>query len=170
MYGGVALFDALSALEEGLLVMVVTQIWSHNRASCASADPLEVKEMIIGGTRILCETTVAQNPEAFGSLLKSIIALVDDSTTGSHEDIEGFDEEGDPREFDSAYSKLAYAVVVDVNPTEEIPSGPQYFATTLCALSRSRPRSYGPLVQSTLDDKEGIFLQSLLTKFGLTIE
>jgi hypothetical protein len=103
-------------------------------------------------------------------LLESIIALVDDSTTGSHEDIEEFDEEGDPREFDSAYSKLAYAVVVDVNPTEDIPSGPQYFATSLCALSRSRPRSYGPLVQSTLDDKEGIVLQSLLTKFGLTIE
>ena len=56
IHGGVALSDALGALEKGLVNMVILQVWSLNRASCATADPLEIKEMIIGGTRILCET------------------------------------------------------------------------------------------------------------------
>lgn len=170
IHGGVALSDALGALEKGLVNMVILQVWSLNRASCATADPLEIKEMIIGGTRILCETADCQNPQTFGSLIKSIVVLLDDSVAEVHEDLEGLNEEADSREFDSAYSKLAYAGVTDIDPTEDIPSGPVYFATALSALARSRPGSIGPLMQSSLEAKEIAVLQSLLSKCGLTIE
>jgi exportin-2 (importin alpha re-exporter) len=170
VYGGMALHDALSPLEKGLVSMVILQIWTPNRLSCAAADPQDIKEMIIGATRILCETAVNQDPVAFGSLLKSVIALLDDSAGAVHDDIECFDEEADSREFDSAYSKLAYAGVTDVNPTQAILSGPVYFATTLSSFSRSRPGTVGPLMRSSLDDKEVTVLQALLTKNGLTIE
>lgn len=170
VYGGVALHDALSLLEKGLVNMVILQIWTHNRSSCATADPQEIKEMVIGATRILCETAVNQDPVAFGSLLKSVIVLLDDTVTAVHDDFEFVDEEADAREFDSAYSKLAYAGVTDVNPTQSIISGPVYFATTLCSFSRSRPGTVGPLMASSLDDKEATTLQALLTKNGLNIE
>ena len=78
--------------------------------------------MIIGGTRILCETADCQNPQTFGSLIKSIVVLLDDSVADAHEDLEGLNEEADSREFDSAYSKLAYAGVTDIDPTEDIPA------------------------------------------------
>ena len=170
LYSGDALVKALSALEEGLVNMVIIQIWTHNRDSCATADPLDIKEMVIGGTRILCETSVSTDPTVFGSLLKSLIVLLDDSVGGVHEDTEGLDDEADSREFDSAYSKLAYAGVTDVDPTEEIPSGPIYFAQALSALSRTRPGTVGQVVRTALDVKEQGVLQALLTKCGLTIE
>lgn len=170
VYGGVALHDALSLLEKGLVSMVILQIWTPNRASCATADPQDIKEMIIGATRILCETAVNQDPVAFGSLLKSVLMLLDDSAGAVHEDVECFDEEADSREFDSAYSKLAYAGVTDVNPTQAILSGPVYFATALSTFSRTRPGTVGPLMRSSLDDKEVAVLQALLSKNGLNIE
>ena len=170
VYSGEAAHQALSELEPGLPNMVISQIWSINRDSCATADPLEVKEMVIGGVRILCETKVSQDSTVFGSLLKSLVVLLDDSVGGTHEDTEGLDEEANNREFDSAYSKLAYATVTDVDPTVDIPSGPAYFAQTLSAFSRTRPGFVGQIVRTALDEKEVLVLQSLLTKCGLSIE
>lgn len=170
LFGGAALNDALNLLSKDLVNMVVLQIWTFNRSSCSTADPQDVKEMIVGGTRILCETSVRQDPQAFGSLMKSIVVLLDSSVAAVHEDIEGLDEEADSREFDTAYSRLAYAAVDDVDVTESIPSGPLYFASALSNLSRSQPGTIGSLVRSSLDDKEVAVLQALLSKGGFTIE
>lgn len=170
VYGGDALYKALSALEDGLVKMVILQIWEINRNSCTTADPNEVKEMIIGGTKILCETIINQDPIVYGSLLKSIMILLDDTIGTGHEDTEGLDDETDNREFDTAYSKLAYATIIDANPTEEILSGPVYFAQRISAFSRTRPGFLGQLIPSVLDSKEVVLLQSLLSKNGLSIE
>ena len=170
LYGGDALYKALSTLEDGLVKMIILQIWEINRLNCATADPQEIKEMIIGGTKILCESEINQIPIVFGSLLKSIIVLLDDSIGAGHEDTEGLDEEADSREFDSAYSKLAYAGVTDVDPTDDIPSGPAYFAQTMSAFSRTRPGFLAQLVPTALNGTEIVVFQALLSKNGLTIE
>jgi exportin-2 (importin alpha re-exporter) len=171
VHGGAALQDSLGALDPGLVKMVVMQVWSFNRASCASAEALEVKQMVVGGTKVLCETAIANDPDAFCSLLKSVLALLAGAGAKNTEEIESFlDEDPDSREFDSTYSKLAYAQVVDVDPTASIPSGPVFFVTSLAALTRSRPGSYGPAIRNALDEKEAQALQALLAQSGHTIE
>jgi hypothetical protein len=124
--------------------------------------------MMIGGTRILCETAVAQDPEIFSSLLKSILALYSDEKLVKVEETDlGDDIEN--REFDSAYSKLSYGSVTEIDPTAEISSGSQYFITTLCSLSRTQA-GYAQLIRSAVDANEGVVLQSLMSKFGQKME
>ena len=172
-YGGAATHEALAAIDGGLLKMIIMQVWTHNRASCAAADPHEVKHMIVGATRLLCESPVAQDPESFSTLVKSAVSLVqgERSDRPGTEDLETFlDEEADAREFDSSYSKLAFALVEDVDATAEIPSAPKYLVTSLSSLSRTRPGSYGPLVRAALDESEAKTLQDLFSQTGVTIE
>jgi exportin-2 (importin alpha re-exporter) len=174
VYGGRALVEAFDGLEKGLIGMIILQVWSVNRANCVSADKVEVKQMIVGGTRLLCETSVAQNPETFSSLLKSILALlgagVEKGGAGADFSEEFLDEEADAREFDSTYSKLAYAQVADVDPTAEIPSVAGYFGSALGALARSAaPGQYTSLIASALDEGEKVVLQGALAQAGVSL-
>ena len=173
VYGGASAHEALAAIDSGLLKMVVLQVWTHNRSSCAAADPLEVKQMTVGATRLLCESPIAQDPEAWKSLLKSTVCLVqgENHDRERHEELDGFlDEEADAREFDSAYSKLAFSLVEDMDPTKAIPSAPVYLATSLAGLCRGRPGTYVQLVRESLDEKEGAVLQEALQKAGVSME
>ena len=126
--------------------------------------------MTVGAARLLCETPLGQDPEAFAALLRSAVALLQgDRASGSggggHDELESFlDEEADAREFDSTYSKLAFALVEDVDATKDIPSAPAYFAVALAGLSRSRPGQYLSLVQASLDAAEAQALQEVLAK------
>jgi len=136
---------------------------------------VEVKQMTVGAARLLCETPLGQDPEAFAALLRSAVALLQgDRASGSgggHDELESFlDEEADAREFDSTYSKLAFALVEDVDATKDIPSAPAYFAVALAGLSRSRPGQYLSLVQASLDATEAQALQEVLAKAGVAIE
>jgi len=141
---------------------------------------VEVKQMTVGAARLLCETPLGQDPEAFAALLRSAVALLQgDRASGSggggggggHDELESFlDEEADAREFDSTYSKLAFALVEDVDATKDIPSAPAYFAVALAGLSRSRPGQYLSLVQASLDAAEAQALQEVLAKAGVAIE
>lgn len=130
--------------------------------------------MTVGATRLLCESPLGQDPEAFAALLKSAVALLQGgggAGRGGHEELENFlDEEADAREFDSTYSKLAFALVEDVDATKDIPSAPAYLAAALAGLSRARPGQYRPLLQVSLDAAEAQVLQEVLTKAGVTIE
>ena len=131
--------------------------------------------MTVGAARLLCETPLGQDPEAFAALLRSAVALLQgDRASGSgggHDELESFlDEEADAREFDSTYSKLAFALVEDVDATKDIPSAPAYFAVALAGLSRSRPGQYLSLVQASLDATEAQALQEVLAKAGVAIE
>ncbi len=170
VHGAQLLHDSLEALTQGLVGMIISNVWSVNRANCAGNDKLEVKQMIIGGCKLLTESSVTQKPEVWGSLFKSILSLVDagaEKTTqaaGEGED----DEEG--KDFDSTYSKLAYASVVTVDPNEAITCAPaSHFAVSLSKFTAAHPGQYVPIIQSVLDQREAAALQALLHQNGVNI-
>jgi exportin-2 (importin alpha re-exporter) len=170
VYGGAVLEQAFDGIEKGLINMIILQVWSVNRANCASADKPEVKLMIVGATRILCETSIAKNPDAFGSLLKSIVALLSAGAGKGGDFNEDFlDEEADAREFDSTYSKLAYAHVPDTDPAAEIPSAAAYFASALSSLSRAAAGQYTGIIATALDEQEKGVLQSVVSQAGVSL-
>lgn len=169
MHGAQLVHDTLEALTPGLVGMLVCNVWSANRANCAGSDRLEIKQMIIGGCRLLTDSPINQKPEVWGSLFKSVLALVDagadkGAAGGDHEDDIG--DEG--RDFDSAYSKLAYASVVAADPSESVTQSPAaYFATTVAQFTRSNPGKYTPTIQAVLDQREAAALQALLQQNGV---
>lgn len=167
VHGAKLLFDTLESMTQGLTGMIILNVWSHNRSACAGSDTLELKQLVVGATKLLTESPITQKPDVWGSLFKSTLALVDAGAEKSSDysgglgDEDGVDDEA--REFDSAYSKLAFASVVTEDPLASITVSPAaYFVSTISTFTRTAPGQYSPVIQSALDAREAAALQALL--------
>jgi exportin-2 (importin alpha re-exporter) len=171
-FGGQKLYDVITGIDASLINTLITQVWSPNNSLCASSDLLEVNHMIVGGTNLLCNTPVNTHPELWGSLLVNIMTLID--VEGVEDD--GLDdilllgdEEAEEREFDSTYSRLAFAVVPDAELQNEVESPYSLFCTTLSTLCKGSPGSYAPVVQGVLTPRLVQILQQKMQESGQTI-
>ena len=179
VYGPHVMCSTLETITPGLVGMIVMNIWSFNRAKCATSDDVDATQMVVGATRLLVESTVVtQKPEIWGSLLKSVVVLVDQSpskgnlSSSAADDILLGDEdgagEGGP-EFDSAYSKLAYAYIPQVDPCADVSAqnAPLYFGKHLGAfLHSSSGAQYASLIPQLVDSAETTVLYNLIQQSG----
>eukprot|EP01038_Epipyxis_sp_PR26KG_P004977 gene4977-6960_t len=172
--GGQIVRDTLETITPGLVSMIVLNIWSVNRSQLASSDSAEVKQMIVGATRLLIESNSLSN-EVWISLLQSILSLIEAEGNNSKGSIahildEVIDlDEDENRDFDNAYSKLAHAGITYADPTSNIPSGGAYFATSLSSFCAARPGQYISLIQANLAPNEKEILQTILQSNGVGI-
>jgi hypothetical protein len=179
VHGATAWYQVMEASTPGLVGMLVLNIFVPNRAAIAASDPYEAKHYILGMSRLLLETPVAQNPEQFSSLLKTIMSLMEVDVairtvvTGIENDGEddGKDEEAvDTKEFDSVYSKLAFATVSPLDAASVVAAkqggvvisdAPAHFIKSLGAFCQARPGQYVAAIQAALDAKDMNVLQCL---------
>lgn len=171
-YGGQKLYDVISGIDANLINTLITQVWTPNSSLCAGADLLEIKHMIVGGTYLLCNTPVNTHPELWGSLLLCIMTLIDVDGVK----VDGFDdllllidEEAEEREFDSTYSRLAFAVVPDAELQNEIQSPNGLFCASLSTVCKSSPGSYLGVIQGVLTPRLTQILQQKMQESGQTI-
>lgn len=158
----------------GLINTLITEVWSHNSAACVSSDKVDIKHIIIGGTKILCQSNVKQNSIAWGSLIKSIVTLLDVDFNKVGLDLDdnnswGLDDEAADREFDSAYSKLAYAQISDPDGTLHINSASGYFTSSLGELCKQHPGNFIGIIQQSLEHHQLQLLQGLCQQNGVVI-
>lgn len=165
------LVDQLENITNGLITMIVLNVLAPNRENCCSADKMDVRQLLIGGTRLLLQSAVTTKPEVWSSLLKTVVVLADVAQTGGGSTLlsEGFlpmddDEVEGGRDFDSTYSKLAYASVPADDPSVSIVSPQGFFATSLSQFCAAHPGQYVPVIQAALDSKEAVVLQKLLVE------
>ena len=179
VYGPQLLCDTLETITPGLVGNLIMNIWSVNSDKLAAADDMEVVQSIVGATRLLTEAPVVYGrPEVWGSLLRSTWVMLDKSSgsggDGKAEDLllGGGDEEGalggEQFEFDSAYSKLAYATIPSVDPCADIniTAAPGYFAKGFSAFVQTKGAQYMQLVPECLGVNNAAALQSLLQQKG----
>lgn len=172
--GATVLFDRLEKMQPGLLVNLIVQVWSPNADFVAAADILEVNQMIVGGTRLLCESNISRDQIAFMVLLKCILKLVgqhgstDSATEGLLESLLE-DDVAEAREFDSKYSRLAFSQIPDPSSSAEVKQSHSFFAATLSNLCRTNPGSYSGAMKTGLDKNEMEILQTAVTSSGQVI-
>jgi hypothetical protein len=167
IHGAQTLFEQLDAITQGLIYMLVMNVWSENRDHWNMAE-VELKQVLVGGSKILCETPITTNADAWKSLFASLYVL---SIQAPAKKIELTTEEelAEDRAFDSAYSKLSFAYVPTVDPCANIPVGQLYFATQVAQFTASRPGQYSNLIPQALSPEAGNEFRALLHKNGLTI-
>lgn len=158
----------------GLLHTIIVEVWAPNSIACATNDKPEVRHVIIGGTNILCQTDIKQNPITWGSLLKSIVILLDSEGNKVGLDLDdnnswGLDEDAADREFDNSYSKLAYAQASDPDLAPDIVSAPNYLAMTLCDVCRRLPGHFPSIIQQSLDHQQLQILQGVCQQEGVSL-
>lgn len=171
MYSSQTLFDTFEGISKGLISMVVLRIWEPNRDSLSTAlTTLEVKHMVLGGTKLLLESPACQSPEVFPSLLKSLVTLLDPSRVLKIKVGDDFLEDENSREFDTAYCKLAHAALTMADPVDlQVPSTAVYFAKSLASFCEARHGQYMAVIQNCLTTEEATVLQSMLQQAGVRL-
>ena len=171
-------YRTVEAIEAGLLRTLVTKVWAQHGGHCAGGERAEVGRMLVGATKLLTATDAANQADVWGAALKFALALM--SAARQQEallsrDLLVADEDAaaaEAREFDSTYSRLAYAQFPDlaegVAGGVDVASAPQFFASSLEALCRSRPGQYGPVLAQVLDAAEADVLKSALAACGIS--
>lgn len=173
-HGAQRVYEALEQVQVGLVTALISHILPPNCANCATADPLEVQQMVVGATKLLCDTPVSTNPEVWGRLLKSIAVLLGAESSealqqDTGEEVLGMLDEGGEREFDSTYSRLAYAQVPEPPPSPEVADSTAYFTRSLAALFARQPGQYQPVLLAALTPAEQASLQAASAKSGVRL-
>lgn len=171
VYGGAALCEWLGRLDAGLLPELVNHVWGPNSAQCCQLDEIEIKQMVVGATKLLCDSLVVSVPDTWIRCLKYVLPLLDAKGAQKVELDENFlmDDEAEDREFDTKYSKLVHAQTPDVPASTEVAQARQFFAFSLSNLCRNSPGQYLALINQGLTPEETLFLQNILQQAGVAL-
>lgn len=171
--GPTQIYQHLEGVQAGMMTMIVQQIWLPNAEYFAEAEAVVVAQLIIGGTKLLCETPIVEDSATWGALATCILHLVgsNPSSRGNISEFSLFDEENEAREFDSAYSKLAYAQTEEKNEIEKVDfaSARTLFANAVATLSGQLPGRYGAVV-GTLSTPCQNAMTQVLQDTGLSLK
>jgi exportin-2 (importin alpha re-exporter) len=182
VHGGVSLYETLEGFSQGLTQMLVTQVIAANAAQCAGMDKSSLARLVAGGSILLTETPVADNPLAWVSLLGSVLlwvsshlALAGISAGGAAAqareallvESEMEDEEAAAKDFDSTYSKLAYVQIPEPAIGVENANAASTFVGKLTQLFASRSVNvYGDATKQSLAPASRKTLQEVLQLCG----
>jgi len=168
VWGGAHLMNSLEGAQAGLTSMIITKVWAFNLEQCKAASKGEMKDMILGGTRLLCESGIKDLGVEWLCLVKNILFL----TRAVGEAGGGGGEEEEEEEVvvagDAAFSRLAYAQVGEEDEGGRVDVGVA-FAQGLAGLCTSRPGQYGGALQGGLDEIEKASLGELCVRAGVAL-
>ena len=172
VYGSNALYNILDKMDPGLLVELITNVWTHNRLACTHLEMIEIQELVVGATKMLCDSPITTSqPLVWCEILKSLLPLLEAKGLQmiDLDDTFFIDEEAEDREFDTKYSKLVYAQVPDNIPTVEVAQFKSFFATSLSNLCAMRPGQYLSIIQQGMTPDEQNTLQVMLQQHGVSL-
>ena len=166
-YGATVAVDVLEKISTGVVKNLILQVWAPHSASIASGDDIELKETLLGGTKLLCESPLSQDAEVFGHLLKALVQIA--NARGVHHIDVDLGDDIEERGFDTAYSKLAFCQVPDIEHDKVTQQASSFFISSLSNLCQRHPGRYVAIINSSLDRSETAFLASAFNTAGLSI-
>jgi exportin-2 (importin alpha re-exporter) len=170
-YSPTTLYMLFERIDPGLLPELINHVWIPNKDACTLLDSIEIQEMLVGATKLLCDSPISQSPDLWISVLKATLPLLEAKGMQKIDlDDDFLDDEADQsREFDTKFSKLLYAQTPDPLVPIEVVQSKQFFATSLGSLCRSRPGQYTPLIQKALLTEEAVAFSNFLQSCGVVL-
>lgn len=175
-HGAAYIFNVLESLQENMTTMVITDIWAPTTEIISHADPLEFNQIILGGLQFLGDTPISNDSRTWMELFKILLHLLASSSSSARKpslDLTHLlDDDSESREFDSTYSKLAYAQIIEmIDPILE--GGPEQmrakFGEKLSQLCKASPGKYSNLMRSQLSNEQQQMLQEIIAETGCEI-
>jgi len=174
-YGSQAYLDQLNAIQPGLGLMLLTQVWLPRLQSDLPVR-VEAKTQIVGLTKILCETPAlladANTQQIWAQALAGAIAIVTNPNAHIGTAFSA-DDDADEAEigYDATFSRLHFATRPAVDPFPEVHDPSLVLVQSLHQLFASQPGKFPPLVQAGLhsDPKLIAGFESLFSKAGLQV-
>jgi hypothetical protein len=176
-HGTDLMYSLLEGIQQGMMTMIIRDIWATNLEVILAGDQIELIQIILGGIQLLVNSPIQDNSEPFLELFKILLQLVNSTTTKKKgkgtEEVLSFEDDSEAREFDSTYSKLAYAQIIEyLDPmTEwEMSEIRKTFMERLSELCQRHPGRYLGVFQSALDPEHQQMLQELLQETGVNLQ
>lgn len=175
-HGAAYIFNVLESLQENMTTMVITDIWAPTTEIISHADSLEFNQIILGGLQFLGDTPISNDSRTWMELFKILLHLLASSSSSARKpslDLTHLlDDDSESREFDSTYSKLAYAQIIEmIDPILE--GGPEQmrakFGEKLSQLCKASPGKYSNLMRSQLSNEQQQMLQEIIAETGCEI-
>ena len=155
-----------------------SQIFDPNIENISGGELADTNVIVVGCTRLLCESPVAQNIASWTVLFKALLSLLVQSSAGTSSSVEAFLEDEDAaesRQFDSTFSKLTYAHIPPPVSVPEVAQPAMFFANSLGALSAKVPGQYTTVIDSCFDPSDAndvaraTYFQGLLGSANVTL-
>jgi hypothetical protein len=179
-HGAAYIFNVLESLQSSMTTMIITDIWAPTADVISHADSVEFNQIILGGLQFLVDSPVSDDSRTWIELFKILLHLLSESSASSTSarkpsiDItQLLDDDTESREFDSTYSKLAYAQIIEVLDPVLEGGGPDQmrakFGEKLSQLCKGSPGKYSNLLRSQLSSEQQQMLQEIIAETGCQI-
>lgn len=176
------IYNMLETIQAGMTSMIIHDIWGTSTQidyMIQTCDTIELNQILLGGLEFLINSPIVMNSNTWIQLFKILLYLLTSSSGGASGSSSSkvdtthlFDEDIESREFDSTYSKLAYAHIIEViNPILEgnLTDIKMKFCQTLSEFCKTSPGKYSNLLHNQLTKEEQNLLQELLMETGCEI-
>lgn len=150
-----------------MVTMIVMQVWDPLVEHMSIDDDYEAAYFILGASRFLFESKLNNAQEAWCVLVKDTVTVMHNKSSAPT-----FDDLADnieSREFDSSYSKLAFAQIPDKEPPQDRHQACVHFAKSLCTFASATPGKYPALLQNVLKEDGRAELSQIIASAGLKL-
>lgn len=175
-HGPQAFLDCTNAMQPGLGMMVLSQVWAPRLKDAPPNKPMEAKAQVVGVTKLLCESpalladTSGQN--AWTATLVCLMMLL--TSNSLKPNVDAIMTINDPEmeiSYDAQFSRLVYATKEADDPFPEIVDPTTFFVQSLHRLLSSNTSQLMPLIQQGLsvNPKLSSGLESMFQQAGLRL-
>lgn len=180
-FGPSGVYSALEGIQVGMVEMLTTKVLLNNIGLFCSTDKRSICEMIVGGSKLICNTKAIESVNCTAAMFKVLVGLskyvgsaqnnlksnlssIAGGNNESNDDSLGFGDKG----FDSTYSKLVNAHVPRSSPLPEV----QAWDKTMCSSISScgAPRSHFGNVVRLMEMDEVNALTKMMQANGTKFE
>lgn len=140
VYGAPVVYEVLERTRTGLTANLVGDVWFPNASQCATGSELDLKHIVIGGTKLLIDTPLAEGfATQWQCLFRAVLTITYEGNAHAFEINFDAEDAVENREFDGHYSKLTYASIPVVDPCAEIASAGAYFGAAMTQFAQVHP-------------------------------
>lgn len=175
-YGAQAFVDCINAIQPGLALMLLQQVWIPRMQTEPPVERTEAKTHVIGLTKLLTETSALLSDDngrsIWARLLASVVVILTSPTFQAAAKTGAIDDgEEEMVSYENKFSKLKYAGKPAEDYFPEVPDPTATFVQSLHRLLSQQPGALTPLVQQGLsvDPKLAAGLETMFKQAGLQL-
>jgi len=171
-FGGQSLYESCETIQPEMTALIITKIIEPNLQMICDVDTPHLSRIIVGSTKLLCESSMNLNPSVWTILYCSIINMMmvfEKKKSGVSDKFVYEDENAESREFDNTFSKLVHAHLPDFPLSAEETQPVIFFLKSLANLCQIHPGRFNSIIFSCLQEESALFFKSKLQQFGISL-
>lgn len=169
-YGVETVVGCFDAIQPGLFVMLMGQVWNPFLTSSPKLDSMEAKKQLVGLTRLLCEyPALLADQQVWSTAFAGALFIASTTTFSDTNRLDKLDRGGETEiAYDSVFSRLVFASKPAEDAFRDIGNPAQVFAQSIHGLASRQNSLVLPMILAGVgeDEKQKARLDRVFTSAG----